>query len=88
MSSPGTDPASTYSRHVNARFWDFTNPKTPWSRRLWDVGTFLTLEELHEVGQWLDRQVLSPSAVNWLQHSLEARLGQDAAFGSKNSGSS
>lgn len=83
MSSPGTDPASAYSRHVNARFRDFTNPRTPWSRRLWDVGTFLTLEELHEVGQWLDRQVLSPSAVNWLQRSLEARLGQDAAFGSK-----
>lgn len=82
MTTPGLDPTSPYSRHVAARLADFTNPKTPWSRRLWDVGTFLALEELHDVGVWLDRQVLSPAAVNWLKHSLEAQLGRDVAFGS------
>lgn len=83
MTAPGLSATSAYSRHVAARFSDFTNPKTPWSRRLWDLGTFLSLEELHDVGLWLDRQVLSPSAVQWLQRSLETQLGQDVAFGSR-----
>lgn len=83
MTAPGLDPMSAYSRHVAARFADFTNPKTPWSRRLWDVGTFLALEELHDVGVWLDRQVLSPAAVSWLKQSLEAQLGRDVAFGTR-----
>lgn len=83
MSGPGSDPSSAYSRHVTARFSDFTNPKTPWSRRLWDLGTFLALEELQDVGLWLDRQVLSASAVQWLQRGLERQLGQDPAFGSR-----
>jgi hypothetical protein len=83
LTAPGLDPTSAYSRHVAARFSDFTNPKTPWSRRLWDLGTFLALEELHDVGVWLDRQVLSPSAVQWLRTSLEAQLGQDVAFGTR-----
>ncbi len=83
MIAPGQNPTSAYSRHVAARFSDFTNPKTPWSRRLWDLGTFLALEELYDVGLWLDRKVLSPSAVQWLQRRLEVQLGQDAAFGSR-----
>lgn len=81
MSAPGLDPASSYSRHLAARFLDFTSPKTPWARRLWDLGSFLALEELHDVGVWLDRQVLSPGAVRWLQHDLQRQLGQDIAFG-------
>jgi hypothetical protein len=80
---PGCDPASAYSRHVAARFADFTNPKTPWSRRLWDVGSFLALEELHDAGTWLDRHVLSQGAVSWLKRSLETQLGHDVAFGTR-----
>lgn len=83
MTAPGLDPASPYSRHLAARFLDFTSPKTPWARRLWDVGSFLALEELHDVGVWLDRQVLSGSAVRWLQHDLQKQLGQDIAFGTQ-----
>lgn len=84
MNAPGQDPLSTYSRCLFARISDFTSPKTPWARRLWDIGTFLALEELYDVGLWLDRKVLSPSAVDWLKHSLNVQLGQDVAFGSKN----
>lgn len=83
MAAPGLDPASPYSRHLAARFLDFTSPKTPWARRLWDLGSFLALEELYDAGVWLDRQVLSPRAVKWLQHDLQIQLGQDAAFGTK-----
>lgn len=83
MTTPGLDPASAYSRHLAARFLDFTSPKTPWARRLWDLGSFLALEELHDAGVWLDRQVLSPSAVGWLQRDLQKQLGDDVAFGTK-----
>lgn len=83
MAAPGLDPDSPYSRHLAARLFDFTSPKTPWARRLWDLGSFLALEELHDVGVWLDRQVLSPAAVRWLQADLEKQLGVDIAFGTK-----
>lgn len=74
---------SSYSRHVSARFGDFVNPATPWPRRLWNVGTFLSLEELHEAGYWVDRRVLSQSAVDWLKHDMEELLGRETALGSK-----
>ena len=61
---------------------DFANPKTPWARRMWDLGSFLALEELYDVGLWTDRHVLSKSAVDWLKRSLEVQLGQDVGFGS------
>lgn len=83
MTAPGLDPVSPYSRHLAARLLDFTSPKTPWARRLWDLGSFLALEELYGAGEWLDRQVLSPRAIKWLQHDLQKQLGQDAAFGTK-----
>jgi hypothetical protein len=83
VTAAGVGAVSPYSRHLAARFLDFTSPKTPWPRRLWDLGSFLALEELHDVGIWLDRQVLSPSAVQWLQRDLQKQLGQDVAFGTK-----
>lgn len=83
MTTPGLEAGSPYSRHLVARFLDFTSPKTPWPRRLWGLGSFLALEELHDVGIWLDRQVLSPSAVQWLQRDLQTQLGQDLALGTK-----
>ncbi|MEU4226037.1 hypothetical protein AB0F17_17210 [Nonomuraea sp. NPDC026600] len=53
---PGGDPSSNYSRHVATRMLDFSSPRTPWPRRLWDVSSFFTLEELHEAGTWVDRR--------------------------------
>jgi hypothetical protein len=78
----GQDPASAYSQHVATRLLDFTSPKAPWTLRLWDVGSFLALEELYEAGTWVDRQVLSQSAVDWQRHELERLLGDDPALGS------
>ena len=81
--SIGRDPASAYSQHVVTRLLDFTSSKSPWARRLWDVGTFLALEELHEAGTWVDRRVLSQAAVDWQRHELERLLGDDPALGAK-----
>ena len=80
---PGHDPASAYSQHVITRLLDFTSPKTPWPRRLWDIGSFLALEELYEAGTWVDHHVLRQAAVDWQRHELERLLGDDPALGSK-----
>jgi hypothetical protein len=62
---------------------DFSSPRTPWPRRLWDVSSFLALEELHEAGTWVDRRVLSQSAVDWQRREVERLFGTDPALGSK-----
>ncbi|GIH68022.1 hypothetical protein [Sphaerimonospora thailandensis] len=77
----GRVPRSPYSRHITTRLLDFTSTATPWPRRLWDVGSFLALEELHEAGTWVDRRVLSQPAVDWQRHALERLLGDDPALG-------
>jgi hypothetical protein len=79
----GQDPASAYSRHITTRLRDFTSPTTPWPRRLWDVGTFLALEELHEAGEWVERRVLHQVAVDWQSRALERIIGDDRALGTK-----
>ncbi|MBE3014744.1 integrase [Microbispora sp. NEAU-D428] len=78
----GRDPRSSYSRHVTTRLLDFTRQGAPWPIRLWDVGSFLALEELYEAGVWVDRRVLSQPAVDWQRHALERLLGDDPALGS------
>ncbi|MGP3959116.1 hypothetical protein ACTWPT_24200 [Nonomuraea sp. 3N208] len=80
---PGRDPSSSYSQHVAARMMNFSGTVTPWPRRLWDVSSFLALEELHEAGTWVDRRVLSQSALDWQRHEMERLLGNDPALGSK-----
>ncbi|WP_345433939.1 hypothetical protein [Actinoallomurus vinaceus] len=64
------------------RIKDFTTAKAPWSRRLWDIGTFLALDELHEAGAWVPRKVLAQAAVDWQRHAMERILGDDPAVGS------
>ncbi|MCK2220205.1 hypothetical protein MF672_041365 [Actinomadura sp. ATCC 31491] len=78
---PGRDASSAYSQHVAARIMNFCDLTTPWPRRLWDVGAFLSLEELYEAGAWVERRVLSQSAVDWQRRELERLLGDDPALG-------
>jgi len=81
--SPGKDAASPYSRHVTTRILDFTSSATPWHRRLWGVGSFLALEELHEAGQWVEKKVIHSSAIDWQKRALERMLGSDKALGDR-----
>jgi hypothetical protein len=62
---------------------DFSSARTPWPRRLWDVSSFLALEELYEAGAWVDRRVLSQASVDWQRHEGERLFGEDPALGSK-----
>lgn len=54
-----------YARHVLARMFDFfADERTPWPRRLWDIGSVLALEELWEAGHWQAHNVLAASALD------------------------
>lgn len=80
--SVGTDAQSAFSKHVLARLLEFTSSRSPWHRRLWNVGSILALEEVHEAGRWVDGGVLSQKAVDWQCAELQRVLGQDPAIGS------
>lgn len=77
------DPAGglAFERHLFARLWDATIETVPWHRRLWDTGTVLTLREAHEAAEWLEAQVLSQSAMQWLCRDLERQAGADLGIG-------
>lgn len=55
----------------------------PWSRRLWDVGSLLALEELWEAGAWAAQRVLSPAACEWQRRALQAVVGPDIGLGER-----
>lgn len=76
------DPA--FAEHVLARLTDyFLEEGIPWTRRLWDVGSILALEELWEACAWQSKKVLSPSAVSWQRAELRRLVGPDAGMGDR-----
>lgn len=65
-----------------ARLTDyFLTQGIPWTRRLWDVGSILALEELWEACAWQSRKVLSPAAVDWHRRELSRLVGPDQGLG-------
>ncbi|MFE7133726.1 integrase [Streptomyces sp. NPDC057638] len=61
----------------------FADERTPWPRRLWDIGSVLALEELWEAGHWQAHSVLSLSACDSQRNELRALLGRHAGLGDK-----
>ncbi len=61
----------------------FTDEGTPWSRRLWDIGSLLSLEELWEAGDWHARGVLSQAACDWQRAELRTLTGPDVGLGER-----
>jgi hypothetical protein len=73
-----------FAEHVLARLTDyFLSEGVPWTRRLWDVGSVLGLEELWEACEWQSRKVLSPSAVSWQRSELQRLVGPDRGMGDR-----
>lgn len=71
-----------YVRHVLARLTDYCMTEgIPWTRRLWDVGSTLALEELWEAGRWQAQKVLSPAAVSWQRAEIRRLIGPDCGLG-------
>ena len=86
MNNPGPVSAAAlgspgYGGHLAARLLEFTADTTPWQRRLWCLGTVLALRETCEAGQWIDAQVISPAALQWLCRDLERTAGDDSGIG-------
>lgn len=55
----------------------------PWPRRLWDIGSVLSLEELWEAGRWEARGVLTAAATDWQRNELRAIVGRDVGLGER-----
>ncbi|MCO1578205.1 hypothetical protein M8C13_20850 [Crossiella sp. SN42] len=73
-----------YAQHVLARLTDFCRVDgVLWTRRLWDIGSILTLEELWESASWQSRKVISGSALDWQRHQLACLIGPDLGMGDK-----
>ena len=83
----GTAPMSDseyFDQLFLARLADYSaEDAVPWARRLWDVGSILSLEELWEAGDWQRQGVLSPGAVDWQRRELQRITGPDLGLGDK-----
>ncbi|MFI5736125.1 integrase [Kribbella sp. NPDC051587] len=75
---------SAFAQHVLARMTDyFLSEGVPWTRRLWDIGSILGLEELAEACEWQSRKVLSSTAVAWQRAQLQGLVGPDKGIGDR-----
>ena len=72
--------AEPFDRVVATRMLDFFGAETAWQRRLWDIGTCLTLREIVEASDAVER-ALSSEAVDWLRVSALALAGPDLGVG-------
>ncbi|MEU4242335.1 integrase [Actinoplanes sp. NPDC026619] len=78
------NPIDMYDSHIRARMIDFfTLGGQLWTRRLWDVGSLLALEELLEACTWARHRVLSVGAVDWQRYELLKVIGPDLGLGDR-----
>jgi hypothetical protein len=70
-----------FDQLVAARLLDFFGAETAWQRRLWDVGTCLTLREIVEAADAVAERALSSEALDWLKGSALAVAGPDIGVG-------
>jgi hypothetical protein len=71
------DPTS----HVAARMLEYFGRRTPWQRRLWNVGSILALDEAIEAAHLVRGGHLSAGALRDLSASLQTKLGKDPGIG-------
>jgi hypothetical protein len=71
-----------YASYVGSRLLEFFADTSPWSRRLWQIGSVLALKEACEAGGWVRERVLArPAVSDYLQHQLPPFLGPDRGLG-------
>ena len=71
-----------FDQLVAARLLDFFGAETAWQRRLWDVGTCMTLREIVEAADAVAERALSREALDWLKGSALSLSGPDVGIGS------
>jgi hypothetical protein len=69
-----------YDSHVWARITDFLSPTTVWQRRLWAIGTILSLRELVEAAEAVREGVLFDASFNYLWQETNPAVAQDPSF--------
>lgn len=70
-----------FEQLVAARLLDFFGAETPWQRRLWDIGTCLSLREIAEASDAVVSGALSDEALSWLKASVLEQTGRDVGIG-------
>jgi hypothetical protein len=75
--------ADRYDRDVAMRLLDFFRSEAPWQRRLWTIGTVLSLREVLEASAAVQGGVLRESAFQALCHETEVLTGGDPGVGGK-----
>jgi len=69
------------TQHVGSRLKDYFGRRTPWQRRLWNVGTALALMETIEAAEHFRNGHLNAGSFKDLTGSLKAKLGKDPGTG-------
>ena len=67
-------PANENERIIAARILEFFGRRTPWHRGLWNLGLILTLRELLEASEAVNRQVLTPKALDVIKSTCRQIL--------------
>jgi hypothetical protein len=75
------DSVNPHDSHVGARILDFLDAKTPWNRKLWNIGLSLTLLEITEAEGALRAGVLSDASLGFLLSNAQRDLGPDPGAG-------
>ena len=75
------DPVNSFENHVAARVLDFLDARTPWHRRLWNIGLNLTLQEVLEAVTAVRAGVLSAAARAFLTESAQKHVARDPGAG-------
>jgi hypothetical protein len=75
------DPVNSFENHVAARILDFLDARTPWHRRLWNIGLNLTLQEVLEAVTAERAGVLRAAALAFLAESAQKQVARDPGAG-------
>lgn len=67
--------------HIGVRLLDFFDSRSPWNRRLWNVGLSLTLREVLEAAEAVRSGVLSDKAMSFLANAAQKVVGTDPGAG-------
>ena len=75
------DPVNAYENHVGVRLLDFFDSRTPWHRKLWNIGVTLTLQETAEAISAVRAGVLSEESLGFLLNVSHKTVGRDPGTG-------
>ena len=73
--------AEDLTQHVASRLLDYFGRRTPWQRRLWNIGSILALNETIEAAELVRRGHLTSGSFRDLANSLKKKLGRDPGIG-------